>query len=83
MGRYHLKGDDTGDWYTVYSYAENGTISAVRHSGRDDFRAIPTGEGTDQWVRKHRGEPLWRVFGLLPDDFIALEPDGAEGEGEG
>jgi hypothetical protein len=78
MGRYHLVGDDTGDWYEVYSYSEGGTISAVRYCGREDLRSVPTGASTDQWIYKKRGQPLWRVFGLSPAELIPIEADEEE-----
>jgi hypothetical protein len=75
QGRYSLKGDDTGDWYEIYSYSEAGTVSVIRSSGRDALRAIPTGPLMDDWVPKRRGEPLWRVVGLSPDDLTPIEPE--------
>jgi hypothetical protein len=81
IGRYHLEGDNTGDWYEVISYSEGGTVSAVRYSGRDNLRSVPTGVGTDQTIYKKRGEPLWRVFGLSPDELTPITDDAEETAG--
>jgi hypothetical protein len=74
-GTYFLKGDETGDYYTVYSYAENGTVSLVRYAGTAGRRSVFDKAGRDTWKEVKAGQPLWRVFGIVPDHLTPREEE--------
>jgi hypothetical protein len=74
-GKYRWRDDETEDWYVIESYCDDGTVTVVYYSGRDELR--PIGPPTeDQWVWKRRGEPVRRVFGVAPDDLIPIASGG-------
>ncbi len=68
---YHLSGDDTGDYYEVFSYSENGTLTVVRYAGTTrDCEVSERASG--RWIsqRVTPGTPLWKVFGIAPSELI-------------
>ena len=67
--QYSLQGDETGDYYEIYSYAENGTVSVVRYAGRDGRRSGFSAHGQEEFKYYRAGEPLWRVFGITPGEL--------------
>ena len=72
---YWLRGDDTGDYYEVYSYSEGGTVTAVRYAGTTREREVPDESG--KWISRlvTAGTPLWKVFGIAQAD---LTPRGEQ-----
>jgi hypothetical protein len=74
-GKYYLESErnEPGDWYTIDAYCEDGTVSVVFYAGQTGFRAFPTGPTTEEeWRWKQRGEPLWLVFGVAPEDLTPI-----------
>ncbi len=55
---YQLAGGGDGDVYQIYSYLEDGTMNVIRYT-----RLTP-----DSMV------PLWRVFGMKPEDLVKINP---------
>jgi hypothetical protein len=55
--QYRLASGTDGDVYQIYSYFEDGTMSAIRYT-----RLTP-----DSMM------PLWRVFGMKPEDLVKVD----------
>lgn len=62
-GSYQLSSGTDDDVYMVHSYAEDGTIKAIRHTQLPDGQLIP----------------MWAVFGMRPEDLVpaSRKPDSA------
>jgi hypothetical protein len=57
-GTYRLASSGDDDIYQIYSYLENGTMNVIRYT-----RLTP-----DSMM------PLWRVFGMKPEDLVKVNP---------
>lgn len=59
-GKYRLANSTDDDFYCVYSYSENGTMTMSRYTR--------LGPGSVM--------PMWNVFGMKPEDLVRIdEPD--------
>ena len=58
--QYRLASDVDGDVYQIYSYSEDGTMSVIRYT---QLTSDPSSM-----------MPLWRVFGMKPEDLVRVAP---------